>query len=161
MNLYEISVELVEALGNITVDESTGEIKGYEALDALNASFEEKLEGMVCRYKNLKAMETAILNEKNNLDQIRRSVKSEADRIEKCIKFCMERVGKSKVVTPKSMVYFRSSQSVEVDDISLIPEEYLRFKEPEAKKDYIAKAIKAGEEIPGVHIVEKQNIQIK
>jgi hypothetical protein len=44
---------------------------------------------------------------------------------------------------------------------AIIPDEYLRVKEPEVNKTDLKKALKAGKQIAGVYIVENQNIQIK
>ena len=42
-----------------------------------------------------------------------------------------------------------------------VPDEYLRYKEPELDKKRVTDALKAGEVVPGCELVEKQNIQIK
>ena len=44
---------------------------------------------------------------------------------------------------------------------AVIPDEYLRFKEPEVNKTELKAALKKGVQIAGVSIVENQNIQIK
>jgi uncharacterized Zn ribbon protein len=50
---------------------------------------------------------------------------------------------------------------VEVEEGANIPDEFLRFKEPEIKKAELKNALKKGTKIQGVSLVEKQNIQIK
>ena len=44
---------------------------------------------------------------------------------------------------------------------AVIPDEYLRFKEPEVNKAGLKAALKSGVQIVGVSIVENQNIKIK
>ncbi len=56
---------------------------------------------------------------------------------------------------------FRKSQRVEVENIELLPEEFLKCKDPEANKTAISKAIKEGKEIAGVRLVNALNLQIK
>ncbi len=46
MNLYDISVQLTAALDNVEVDPYTGEVIGFETLDALEQEFEVKAEGL-------------------------------------------------------------------------------------------------------------------
>lgn len=58
-------------------------------------------------------------------------------------------------------VSFRKSESLEILEGAVIPDEYLKFKEPEVNKTDLKKAIKEGLQLPGVSIVENQNIQIK
>ena len=70
-------------------------------------------------------------------------------------------LGGSKFSTPKVAISFRKSTSVEVTSLANIPEKYLKFKEPEADKTALKKAILAGEQITGVELVENQNVQIK
>ena len=61
----------------------------------------------------------------------------------------------------KVKVSFRKSEAVEIMEGAVIPDEYLRFKEPEVNKADLKKAIKAGLTIGGVQLVESNNIQIK
>jgi hypothetical protein len=61
----------------------------------------------------------------------------------------------------KVKVSFRKSESLEIAEGTIIPDEYLRFKEPEVNKTDLKNAVKAGRTIEGVQIVEKKNIQIK
>ena len=61
----------------------------------------------------------------------------------------------------KVKVSFKKSESLEISEEAVIPDEYLRFKEPEVNKADLKKAIKAGLTIGGVWIEEKNNIQIK
>ena len=42
-----------------------------------------------------------------------------------------------------------------------LPEEYIRYKEPEPDKTALKDALKRGEIIDGVSLVEKQSIQIR
>lgn len=58
-------------------------------------------------------------------------------------------------------LFFRKSTAVVVTDQAQIPEQFLRWKEPEVDKTKIKEAFKAGEEVPGARIITKQNLQIK
>ena len=53
------------------------------------------------------------------------------------------------------------AKSVEVNGIDALPDEYLRFKDPEPDKTKIKAALKAGIELKGCTLVAKQNLQIK
>ena len=44
MNLYELTQEFATAMQAITVDPETGEVSGFEAVDGLDAAFEDKAE---------------------------------------------------------------------------------------------------------------------
>lgn len=42
VSLYEISADFLKALDGLEVDEETGEITNFDAVEALNAQFEDK-----------------------------------------------------------------------------------------------------------------------
>ena len=56
---------------------------------------------------------------------------------------------------------FRTTDKVEVADIYKLDENYLRYKEPEADKDAIKKAIKAGQQVAGATLVQSTSVIIK
>ena len=55
MNLYELTREFESAMANIVIDEETGEASGFEAVDGLDAAFEDKAEAYAVTIKNLDA----------------------------------------------------------------------------------------------------------
>ena len=55
VSLYEISADFLKALDGLEVDEETGEITNFDAVEALNAQFEDKAESVACYIKNLTA----------------------------------------------------------------------------------------------------------
>ena len=73
-----------------------------------------------------------------------------------------ESVHKYKLELPHSKISYRKSDSVEVADIEMLPEEYVKTKiEKNPDKVAIKNAIKDGKEIKGAKIVTNYNIQIK
>ena len=52
VSLYEISADFLKALDGLEVDEETGEITNFDAVEALNAQFEDKAESVACYIKN-------------------------------------------------------------------------------------------------------------
>lgn len=68
-----------------------------------------------------------------------------------------------KFESAKVAMSFRKSEAVEFDAkcIGDVPEEFLKFKDPELDKVAVKKAIKAGETVPGCELVARQNLQIK
>lgn len=45
-SLYEISADFLKALDGLEVDEETGEIVNFDAVESLNAQFEDKAESV-------------------------------------------------------------------------------------------------------------------
>lgn len=69
----------------------------------------------------------------------------------------------SEIVTPLIKISFRKSESVEIDDLDLIPNEYKVMPEakPRADKKAIKDAIKNGIDIQGAYIQQNKSLQIK
>ena len=66
-----------------------------------------------------------------------------------------------KFKSSKVNVSYRKSEQIECADMLMVDPDYLRFKEPELDKKKIKDAIKAGIEVKGCQLVERQNVQIR
>ena len=99
-----------------------------------------------------------IKEEKDNLAERQKSCENKAASWKKYLSSALDG---EKFKTAKVSVSYRKSESVEIEDISLLDDDYLKFKEPEADKTKIKAALKNGVSLEGVTLVEKNNIQIK
>lgn len=158
MTLYEINAAL-EAL----VDEETGELLDYEAFDNLLMERDEKLENIGLWIKDLRAEAAALKAEKEALAKRQRTAENKAERLASYMQMML---AGEKFKTSKVAVSYRTSKSVEVEDGFVDwavsnGDQYLRFKEPEVNKEALKEALKNGEEIPYVGIVEKVGVVIK
>lgn len=152
-NLYEIDAQIMEC-----VDFETGEIIDVERLEALQMEFDSKVEGIALWIKSLVAEAKMVKEEKDNLATRQKACENKAESLKE---YLASALGGEKFKTSKVSISYRKSKSVEVEDISLLDDDYLKFKEPEADKTKIKKALKDGIELEGVILVEKNNIQIK
>jgi len=159
MTLYEIDAALLAAYEN-AVDPETGEISEdwSAAIEQLEMNRERKLEGVACWIKNLKSDAEALRAEEKKLAERRRAAENQAERLKGYLASALKG---EKFKTSKASVTYTHSKSVVVDDIGLIPIDYLRMNEPEADKTAIKEAIKTGEIIKGVHIEENESLVIK
>lgn len=152
-NLYEIDAQIMEC-----VDFETGEIIDVERLEALQMEFDSKVEGIALWIKSLVAEAKMVKEEKDNLAARQKACENKAESLKK---YLASALGGEKFKTSKVSISYRKSKSVEVEDISLLDDDYLKFKEPEADKTKIKKALEGGISLEGVSLVEKNNIQIK
>lgn len=152
-NLYEIDAQIMEC-----VDCDTGEIIDVERLEALQMEFDNKVEGIALWIKNLVAEAKMVKEEKDNLAARQKACENKAESLKK---YLASALGGEKFKTSKVSISYRKSKSVEVEDITLLDDDYLKFKEPEADKTKIKKALEDGISLEGVSLVEKNNIQIK
>lgn len=153
MNLYEIDSAILDC-----VDIETGEIFDIDRFEELALTRDVKIENICLWIKNLKAEIEALKAEKDAFAQRQKSAENKMESLKKYISGYLEG---TPFESAKVKVSFRKSESVEIAEGAIIPDEYLRFKEPEVNKTELKKAVKAGLAIDGVQIVENQNIQIK
>ena len=158
MTLFEINAQLRAIADGAEFNEETGEIYDEQAIMELQIAREDKLEGIACLIKEAKAMAEAIKAEKAKLYERQKAEEAKVESLKRLLTKCMDDGEKFK--TARAAISWRKSQSVEVQDEALIPEEYLKVV-TEPNKTAIKLAFERGEEVPGVTIVEKSNIQIK
>lgn len=153
MNLYEIDNAIMSL-----VDEETGEIMDPEAFEDLDMQREDKIENIACWIKNLKSDAEQLKNEEKALCERRKSAERKAESLKG---YLQRYLAGEKFKTAKVSVSYRKSDSVEVTNIKEIPEEYLKYSDPEPMKMDIKAAIKSGVKIPGAILVTDQNMIIK
>ena len=153
MKLYEIDSAILDCL-----DLETGEIFDVDRFEELELERTAKIENICLWIKNLKAEAEALKAEKDAFAARQKSAENKMESLKRYITGYLE--GTS-FESSKVKVSFRKSETVEIMEGAIIPDEYLRFKEPEVNKTDLKKALKAGVQIAGVSIIENQNIQIK
>ncbi len=153
MNLYEIDQEIMNC-----VDMETGEIIDPVRLDELQMDRNTKIENIACWIKNLNADAEAFKAEKQSFADRQKAAENKAESLKR---YLANYLAGQKFSTPKVAISFRKTSSVNVTDISQLPEEFLKFADPTPDKTAIKNAIKAGTTVTGAEIVEGQSISIK
>ena len=160
--LYDIDAAILDC-----VDQETGEILDPEKLDALQMEREQKLEGVALWIKDLKAEAEAVKAEADKLTARKKAVENKIEGLKQWLLYAL---GGEKLKTARCNVYQTHSQRLAVvDEEKLVqylkldddPDRYLRFREPELKKDEIKKALKDGTIIPGAELEETESVVIK
>lgn len=163
MKLFDIDERLAACVKldeTRVVDTESGEIIDLEAIAALEMERDKKIENLGCWYKNLLADAEALKAQKNAFAEREKAAKAKAESLKG---FLGRYLNGKKFETAKVAMSFRKSEAVEFDAkcIGDVPEEFLKFKDPELDKVAVKKAIKAGETVPGCELVARQNLQIK
>ena len=160
--LYEIDQDILDC-----VDVETGEILDTEKLDALQMERETKLEGVALWVKDLKAEAAAVKEEADKLTARKKALDNKIEGLKNWLLYALDG---GKLKTARCNVYQTHSQRLAVvDEEKLVqylkldddPDRYLRFREPELKKDEIKKALKDGEFFPGAALEETESVVIK
>lgn len=163
MKLFDIDEKLAACVKldeSRVVDTESGEIIDLEAIAALEMERDKKIENLGCWYKNLLADAEALKAQKNAFAEREKAAKAKAESLRG---FLGRYLNGKKFESAKVAMSFRKSEAVEFDAkcIGDVPEEFLKFKDPELDKVAVKKAIKAGETVPGCELVQRQNLQIK
>lgn len=153
MKLYEIEEAIMGC-----VDAETGEIFDADKFEELQLAWDSKIESLCLWIKNLKAEAEALKAEKDAFAARQKVAENKMESLKKFVSTCLEG---NAFKTTKVSVSFRKSESLDISENAEIPEEFLRYKEPEVNKTELKKAIKDGLAVAGVQIIENQNIQIK
>lgn len=163
MKLFEISKDILaleDALESDTEAPETIRGEALKYLEELKISKAEKIENCVALLKNWEALETAIKAEETALKARRDSLEKRAEWLKNYLSFCL--LPGEKFESAKCKVSWRKSESVEIQDESIIPEIYQRVETvTKIDKKAIKDAYNAGGEVPGAIIVKKNNIVIK
>ena len=153
MNLYEIDREILDC-----VDVETGEVFDEAKFEELSLTRDAKIENICLWIKNLKAEAEALKAEKDAFAQRQKAAETKMESLKKYIAGYLEG---TPFESTKVKVSFRKSESLDISEDAVIPEEYLKFKEPDVDKVGLKAAIKKGMHFEGVSVIENQNIQIK
>lgn len=154
--LYELSSELANF--ELEIDEETGEVLNADKLEGIEMERNAKIENICLWIKNLKSDAAAYKAEKDSFEKKRKAAENKAEALKKYVQFVL---AGEKFKTGKVSVSYRKSEQVECADVFKVPDDYLRYKDPELDKTKAKEALKAGIEIEGCKLVEKQNMQIR
>lgn len=162
MKLYEIPEEYRKVLEGVQVDEETGEILGTDALVEFAGDLNETIKNTGLYLFELDSEAQQIDAQIKRLKARKDGMKRRADTLKNLVLDAMTSSGLKKVSDPLVTVYLRKSTATIVDNMELIPKDLLRVK-VETSPDLVAisKTIKSGIEVPGAHLEERQNVNIK
>ena len=146
--------KLYSAEGEVT-PELLDEIREIEG------NLQEKAEACAVIIREREAYIAMLGAEQDRLAQRKASLKNTTERIRARLAELMTELHCEKVETPRFAIGFRKSSAVVIDDESKIPEEYIKVTtERMPMKKELCAALKGGD-IPGCHLEERRNLQIK
>jgi hypothetical protein len=164
MKLYTINQLISDTLSQ-AIDPETGEILHddlVERLEQLEIEKETLILDLACEYKDLIADRDKHKAEAKRQSELAKSCESKADTIERVlVKFA----NGNKFKDSRASISWRASASVNVEDpqaLRITHPDLVRIEtEYKADKTAIKNLLKAGQDLPGCELIEKDNIQIK
>lgn len=139
-----------------------------DTLDGIGGELEDKAADIAVIIKEMSAEAAALREEEYNLAERRRAKENRVRWLTQYLADNMQAAGLAKVDKPRATLSFRKSKGVRIDDeegFILWAEEagqsrFLNVKTT-VNKTAIRDALKAGDELPGAVIEERQSLQIK
>ena len=160
MNLYEIDQKMMDAFA-AAVDPETGEIIDEEmkdSFDQLAIDRDQKIENICLFIKNLRAEATALKAEK---EAFAAREKASENKAESLLRYLKGYLNGEAFKTTRAAVSWRRTKPVKIDDLSMIPADYVTQPDPVPNKMAIRRAIAAGETVPGAELVENQSMTVR
>ena len=154
MNLYEIDKAILAC-----IDPEPGELIDEAGLPDLQMARTQKIQHVALWLKNLNASAAAYKAERDAFDERMKQAQKKAESLKR---YLADALGGEKFVTDECAVSFRKSTAINVLDEAVIPSAYMTEKVTRSPdKTAIKAAIKGGEAVPGVALVENLSVQIK
>lgn len=164
MKLYEIK-ESYQRLADMV---EAGEIEEdvlADTLEAIDGEFEDKADNIACLLKTWQAEAEAIKAEEKSLKERRERKERQAESLKTYLANTMLQIGKMKIETPRTVLSFRKSASLVIENEDWFMEKYPELVKTEVVKSIpkkeVADRIKQGQEFTGAYLRENQNLQIK
>ena len=163
MNLFELDREITACVklegSDGYVNTESGEIIDTEALDALQMERDTKLRNIGCWVLNLEAEEKMLGDQEKRFKDRKEAVKRKKESLKNYVGAFLQ--GKPWKCTECEFRFSTSDAVAFNGDIYKVPDDYLRYKEPELDKNKIKKALKNGVKIPGCSLEERNNLSVK
>jgi sugar-specific transcriptional regulator TrmB len=163
-NIYELTQDYLRLLEMAEDPELDPEVIA-DTFEGIEGELEIKAENYAKVMKNLEGDIAALKAEEERLAKKRKAIENNIKRMKGTLQEAMELTGKTKFKTDLfSFGIQKNAPSVVIDaaDIRDIPEDYLKFKEPEVDKTAIKNAINAGVDFEGLaHLEVSQSLRIR
>lgn len=160
--LYDIAEEYIRILTDIEASEGEVTPEMEEALAINDQNFAEKCDIYSKVIANYKAEAEACKSEAKRLKERADRAEKGAERMKDYMRYWMQATGRDKVTAGNWKLSLRESVAVEVSDMEILPEGYIREKiTREPDKVALKDALKGGAAIPGAELVTRTSLQIK
>lgn len=160
-SIYELNANYKELSAMLETAETDEEIQAInDTLEMIDCSIEEKLENTAKFIININSDIDGVKAEIDRLTAIKKQKENMVQRLKGNLEYALKEKGIDKLSKDTFKCGYRKSESVEVDDLNAIPDDYVKV-ERKPDKTAIKKALKAGEQLDGVHIQENMNFYIK
>ena len=178
MNVDELSGwGISQAIAQVVEDgfvfnEETGEVFfTADDLDKLNEAFDKKMESLAGIYQMYESKADVFKNRAKEINEKSKTFEKKAENLKKYIDSLMQMNGKENLEVGDKKISYRKSKATNIYDEDKLKEwinssdenkeKYFKYKEPEFAKKELGDALKQGEVIPGIELVDNKSLSIK
>jgi len=163
-SIYEISQSFI-TLATLIEDETIEEGALTEAWENLTDDLKDKLENC-CKYiKNAEADIAGLKEEEKRIAAKRKAAENAVERLKALMKLAMDNAGEKKLACGTFTCSIQANPKKVVMDEQYtenIPEEYLKFAEPEIDKKKLKEHLEAGIDLTGIaHLEQSTGLRIR
>ena len=151
--LYEIQEDILSC-----IDLKTGEIIDVERLHELQMERRQKIRNITCWIKNLLADAHAYEEEEKTFAARKMAAKNKADSLKQYLSNCLHG---EKIQDKEFSIGWRKSQRIHIDEGVAIPAAYLIPVPDKVDRQGLKDALRQGVLLPGITLMEYNNIQIQ
>lgn len=161
MRLYELAenyLNLQELLENDEIDQEII----TKALDEVGGELEDKAENIAKLIKTLEVDVNGYKSEEKRLSDKRKSLENRIKSLKEYLDNAMKITGKKKFKGKLfSFNIQKNPASVNVTELSLIPEDYFIEQDPVLNKKLLLAVLKNGELVPGAELKQTESLRIR
>lgn len=170
MTLYELTEEMQRLLMWLEEEDAEEDQALLDTLDMVQQDFEAKADGYGCVIRNMeadiaeiKAQEEILKEEVKRLAGRRNGIEKGVDRLKETLRKALEVTGKKNLKTDKFTFGTRKSSSVVItaENVFDLPDECLRYKDPEPDKTAVKKYLEEHPDCEWAHIETKVALSLR
>lgn len=134
-----------------------------DTYELVMGDFQDKAEAYGWILKELDARAEAMKKAKMELERKQRTLTNRAERLKESMRMALERIGSKKLTAGTFTFSTRTSQSVAIDtqNVFEIPDEMLRYSDPEPDKTAIKEYLKSNPDCPWAHMEQRTSLIVR
>ena len=136
-----------------------------DTMEGIEGALEDKFDGYAAVIRIMTSQMNMLKEEKDRIEARMKSWENNVKRMKELMTLSMQTTGKTKFKTAQNSFWVQKNpESVVVDAKSFadIPEDFLRYKDPEPDKEKMKTAIKAGADLTGIaHIEQTEGVRFR
>ncbi len=157
--LYELTGQYLELME--MAEELEPEVF-QDTLEMITEDINAKSENIAMLLRNIESDTEAIKTEEKRLADRRKHLETQAKNAKQYLQDKLEEAGIDKVPSTLFKIQFQNNPpSVQIADESKVPSNFMIAQEPRVDKKALKEALKNGDEIEGVSLVQQRGLRIK